>query len=215
MASAAFALVLWLVKILELVLGFDVLRFGVYPRRLDGLAGILTSAFVHASFTHLASNTFAIVTLGTTLLYGYPKSARIVIPVLLVASGLGVWLFGRDSYHIGASGLTFGVMFFVFTIGVLRWDRQAIGLSLAVFFLYGGMLWGLIPRDGQISYESHLSGAASGLILAFLLRRVDPPPPRRRYSWEDEAGETIEPAPDGHSSGQASNETALPQRPSV
>jgi membrane associated rhomboid family serine protease len=196
MASAAFALVLWLVKLLELVLGFDAVGFGVYPRRLEGLAGILTSPFVHASFTHLASNTFASLTLGTALLYGYPKAARIVIPVLLLATGLGVWLFGRESYHIGASGLTFGVMFFVFTVGVLRWDRQAIGLSLVVFFLYGGMVWGLIPEDARISYESHLSGAISGAVLAFLLRRADPPPPRTRYSWELEAQEQSEHPPD-------------------
>lgn len=210
MASAAFALVLWLVKILELVLGFDAFRFGVYPRRLDGLAGILTSPFVHASLTHLASNTFAIVTLGTILLYGYPKSARIVVPVVPLATGVGVWLFGRESYHIGASGLAFGVMFFVFTLGVLRWERQAIGLSLVVFLLYGGMVWGLVPEDMRISHESHLSGAMAGMLLAFLLRKVDPPPPRKRYSWETEAQETIG-NPPGTSTRDASNGTAAPE----
>ncbi len=205
MVSVAFALVLWLVKILEVILGFDAFEYGVFPGRLSGLPGILTSPFVHSSFTHLVSNTPSIVILGTALLYGYPKSARAAIPVLVVATGLGVWLFGRESYHVGASGLTFGVMFFVFAIGVLRWDRQAIGLSLVVFLLYGGMVWGLIPRDMQISYESHLSGAITGLILAFLLRGADPPPPRRRYSWEDEADETTGQASDVHSNGQASD----------
>jgi membrane associated rhomboid family serine protease len=197
--SATFALVLWLVKLLEPIVGFNAFEYGVYPGRLSGLLGIATSPFMHGSFAHLVSNTPSIVILGTTLLYGYPKSARIVIPVLLVATGLGVWLFGRESYHIGASGLTFGVMFFVFTMGVLRWDRPAIALSLFVFFLYGGMVWGLIPRDLQISYESHLSGAITGVILAFLLRRLDPPPPRKRYSWEDESEATSDQPPDDRS----------------
>jgi membrane associated rhomboid family serine protease len=100
---------------------------------------------------------------------------------------LGVWLFGRASYHIGASGLTFGMMFFVFVVGALRWERRAIALSCAVFFLYGGMVWGVLPTDPQVSYEAHASGALLGAVLAVLLRRVDPPPAAKRYSWEDEA----------------------------
>ena len=98
-----------------------------------------------------------------------------------------MWLFGRESYHIGASGLTFGMMFFVFAIGVVRWDRRAIALSLIVFFLYGGMVWGVFPGDPEISYESHLFGALLGVALAVLLRKLDPERAPKRYSWEDEA----------------------------
>jgi membrane associated rhomboid family serine protease len=189
--AASFAIVLWLVKIFESVTGLSTVEYGVYPRRLSGLLGILTAPFIHGSPAHLISNTLPIVILGTSLLYGYPKAARIVVPVLFVATGLGVWLFGRESYHIGASGLASGVMFFVFTIGVLRWDPRAIGLSLIVFFLYGGMIWGVFPMDPEISYESHLSGAITGVTLAFLLRRLDSAPPAKRYSWEDEPEATI------------------------
>ena len=131
--------------------------------------------------------------LGTTLLYGYPKAARIVIPVLFLGTGLGVWLFARKAYHVGASGLTFGMLFFVFTIGVLRWDRRAIALALVVFLLYGGMVWGVFPSDPAISYESHLSGALAGVALAFLLRGLDPPLTPKRYSWEDETEPLNEP----------------------
>lgn len=183
--SAAFALLLWLVKIAETVTGFDTVQYGIYPGRADGLLGILTAPFIHGSPTHLLSNTLPIVILGTALLYGYPRAARSVIPVLFLGTGLGVWLFARPSYHVGASGLTFGMMFFVFTIGVLRWDRRAIGLALVVFFLYGGMVWGLFPSDPAVSHESHIAGAVTGVALAFLLRRLDPAPPRKRYSWED------------------------------
>jgi membrane associated rhomboid family serine protease len=187
--SGAFAIGLWLVKIFESVTGFDTIEYGVYPRTLGGLLGILTAPLIHGTPAHLLSNTLPIVVLGTALLYGYPKSARIVIPVLFLGSGLGVWLIGRESYHVGASGLSFGMMFFVFTIGVLRWDRRAIGLAMGVFFLYGGMVWGVFPGDPQVSYESHLSGAILGVALAFLLRRRDAPPPPKRYSWEDEGPE--------------------------
>ncbi len=195
--SASFALFLWLVKIVEAVTGLDTVQYGIYPGRIDGLLGILTAPFIHGSSTHLLSNTLPIVILGTTLLYGYPRAARIVMPVLLLGAGLGVWLFARPSYHVGASGLTFGMMFFVFTMGILRWDRRAIGLALVVFFLYGGMVWGLFPGDPAISYESHSAGAVTGVALALLLRRLDPPPPTKRYSWEVEPRPTAEPDPAG------------------
>ena len=183
--SLAFAAALWWVKMLEALVPIDLIPYGVYPRTLGGLPGILTAPFIHGSLGHLISNTPPIVILGTALLYGYPRSARLVIPVLLLGTGLGVWLFGRESYHVGASGLATGVLFFILTMGVLRWDRRAIGLSLAVFFLYGGMLWGVFPGEPGISYESHLSGALIGVALAFLLRKRDPAPVKR-YSWEDE-----------------------------
>ncbi len=193
--SASFAIVLWLVKIVEAVTGIDTIPYGIYPGRGSGLLGVLTAPFIHGSPAHLVSNTLPIVVLGTTLLYGYPKAARIVIPALFLGAGLGVWLFARKAYHVGASGLTFGMMFFVFTIGVLRWDRRAIALALVVFLLYGGMVWGVFPSDPAISYESHLAGALAGVALAFLLRGLDPPPTPKRYSWEDETEPTSEPEP--------------------
>lgn len=175
-----------MIKIWEVLLGLELATYGIYPRRLSGLVGILTAPFIHGSVAHLLSNTAPIIILGTALLYGYPKSARIVLPLLFLGTGLGVWLFGRESYHIGASGLAFGMMFFVFAIGVVRWDRRAIALSLIVFFLYGGMVWGVFPGDPGISYESHLFGALLGVALAVLLRKLDPEPAPKRYSWEDE-----------------------------
>jgi membrane associated rhomboid family serine protease len=193
--SGLFACVLWLVLIAQVVTGADLTGFGVYPGTSSGLLGILTAPFIHGSEAHLFANTLPIVILGTAMLYGYPKASRIVVPALLLLSGLGVWLFGRASYHIGASGLTVGMMFFVFTIGVLRWDRRAIGLASIVFFMYGGMVWSVLPGDPQISYEAHLSGAVIGTLLAILLRRLDPAPPVKRYSWEVEPEERLEATP--------------------
>ncbi|MCC7547432.1 MAG: rhomboid family intramembrane serine protease [Burkholderiales bacterium] len=192
--SAAFALALWLVRTLEAFAGTSFLHLGIYPRQWTGLAGILLAPFVHGSWGHLVANTTPVIVLGTALLYGYPRAARIVVPVLFLAVGLGVWLFARPSYHVGASGLTFGAMFFVFAIGVLRRDRRAIALAMIVFFMYGGMVWGVLPGDPQISFESHLAGALTGVTLAVLLRDADPRPPEKRYSWEleREAAEDLE-----------------------
>lgn len=184
--AVSFAALLWLVELVDVIFGFDFVQYGVYPRRPNGLMGIVWAPLIHGSISHVFANTAPIIILGTALLYGYPKSAKIVIPAIYAGSGVGIWLFARGAYHIGASGLTFGMMFFVFTIGVLRWDRRAITLSLLVFFLYGGMIWGVLPGAPGISFESHFFGAVIGIVLAILLKGHDPVPPEKRYSWEDE-----------------------------
>ena len=140
----------------------------------------------HDSFAHLFANTAPLLVLGTALLYGYPKSSRIVLPAVYFGTGLAVWLFARPAIHIGVSGLTFGLMFFIFVIGILRWEQRAITLSMIVFFLYGGMIWGIFPTRPDISFESHFFGALIGSVLAVLLRNHDPRPPEKHYSWEDE-----------------------------
>ncbi len=139
--ALAFVCLLWALKLVEAVADLDVAPSGVFPHRLDGLVGVLWAPLIHGSWSHLIANTAPVLVLGTALLYGYPRSARIVLPAVYLGAGLAVWLFARPSFHIGASGLTFGVLFFVFTIGVLRWDRRAIALAMIVFFLYGSMIW--------------------------------------------------------------------------
>lgn len=184
--ALCFALFLWLIKLMEMLLTLDLAQYGVYPGRLSGLVNVLWAPLIHGSLSHLFANTAPIIVLGTALLYGYPKSARIVLLVVYFGTGLGVWLFARQSYHIGASGLSFGMMFFLFVIGVLRWDKRAIAISMVVFFLYGSMVWGILPGNPGISYESHLFGAVIGVILAFFLKKRDPAPPKKQYSWEGE-----------------------------
>ena len=184
--AAGFTALLWVIKLIEVISGARLVQYGVYPGSLLGLQGVLFAPLIHSSISHLFANTAPLLILGTALLYGYPRSARIVIPVVYLLTGLCVWLFARQVWHIGASGLTFGFMFFIFTIGALRWDRKAIALSMIVFLLYGGMIWGVFPGRPGISFESHLSGAVIGLVLAVLLRDTDPRPPEKKYSWEDE-----------------------------
>jgi membrane associated rhomboid family serine protease len=187
--ALSFALLLWAVKLAEYYGGLDFIQFGIYPRRVGGLAGVLISPFIHGSFAHLFANTAPIIVIGTMLLYGYPRAAKVLLPAVYLGSGVAVWLFAREAYHIGASGIAFGMLFFVLTVGILRWDRRAIALSLVVFFLYGGMIWGVLPVAREVSFESHLSGALIGVVLAFLLRHRDPEPPPKQYSWEREEAE--------------------------
>lgn len=183
-AAVGFAVLLWIIKTAESLLGLDLGEHGILARRAAGLDGILWAPLIHGSWAHLAANTGPVVILATALFYGYPRSARIVLPVIYLGTGVAVWLFARPVYHIGASGLTFGMMLFISCAGLLRRDKQAIALSLAALFLYGGMLGGLAPGKPGISFETHLSAAVLGVILAFALKDLDPPPPRKVYSWE-------------------------------
>ena len=189
--AAAFTSLAWAIWLAGAVFGLHLTHWGVYPRSPVGLAGVLFAPLIHGSAYHLIANTPRLLLLGTALIYGYPRAASIALPCLYLGSGVGVWLVGRESYHIGASGLTHGMMFFIFVIGTLRRDRPAIALSLMVFFLYGGMIWTILPLEPGVSFESHFFGAAIGVILAFLLRNRDPMPPERRYDWENEPDEEL------------------------
>jgi membrane associated rhomboid family serine protease len=182
----ACVLLLWLIEAFDRGLHLSLERLGVYPRTAAGLAGVLFAPLIHGSWSHLLSNSFALLILGTGLRYGYPRAAGPVLVLVYLLSGLGVWCLGRESYHIGASGLTHGMMFFIFTTGILRRDRLSIALSLIAFFLYGGMVWSIFPQEPGISFETHFFGAASGVLAAFLFRRLDPLPPEKHYDWEDE-----------------------------
>ncbi len=204
---SAFILLLWLVEILDRGFTLQLFRLGIYPREPEGLWGILFSPLIHGTWNHLLSNSFALLILGAVLFYGYPRAALPVLLLVYLVSGVCVWLFARSSYHFGASGLTHGMMFFIFTIGVLRRDRLSIALSMIVFFIYGGMVWSIFPQEPGISYESHFFGALAGVIAAFLFRNRDPSPAQKRYEWEDEGQD---PDNDTADSGPG---TRMPERP--
>ena len=187
-----FVVLLWLIQISNAVFGLGLARFGVYPGEFFGLRGILFAPLIHGSFTHVFSNTLPLLVLGTAMLLGYPRSSKFVFPIIYFGVGLSVWLFARSSYHIGASGISFGLLTFVFVIGILRWDKRAIALSCLVFFMYGGMIWGIFPTEQRISFESHFFGAVIGILCAFIFRNFDVKPPEKRYDWEDETEEPDE-----------------------
>jgi membrane associated rhomboid family serine protease len=183
---ASFVGLLWLIRLVDVIFDLRLFRFSVYPRELEGLWGILFAPLIHGSWVHLFANTLPFFVLGTALLYGYPRSAMIAVPIIYFGSSLGVWCFARSSYHVGASGLTHGLMFFIFIIGVLRRDKLSMALAMLVYFLYGGMIWGIFPSNPEISFEYHFFGALLGTILAYFLRNLDPKFPEKKYDWEDE-----------------------------
>ncbi len=159
---------------LEVLNSQEVLRLGIYPRSLKGLVGLITSPFLHGSFSHLFSNSVAICALSLLGLTRYPK---VIGPVMLFSwfgSGVGIWIMGRASYHIGASGIVYGLAFFILILGFLRKDRRNVALSLLICFLYGGIFFGILPGDPKVSWEGHLWGGVVGVCLAFYYRSQFP-----------------------------------------
>ncbi len=179
-----FVLLLWLVKLLEIAADERFIWLGIYPRQLNGLYGVLTSAFVHADWTHLLSNTPPVLILGTVLFYFYRKVAFRSFFLIYLISALWVWFGGREAWHIGASGLIYGLASFLFFSGIIRNAVELMAISLVVVFLYGGMVWGLFPILENISWESHLAGGIAGFLIAVYYRRYGPQ--KKRYEWEDE-----------------------------
>ncbi len=191
--AAALVAGIWLVWLGGHLLGWRMDDLGVVPRTLGGLLGVVFAPLAHASFEHLVSNTFPLAVLATLTLYAYPLASRAAIPWIWLAAGLGVWLLARSSVHVGISGITHGLMFFLFLMGLFRRDRLGIVISMLVFFFYGGMLLTVLPREQHVSFEYHLAGAIAGMVAAIALFRLDPKPARKRYDWEDE---DLEPVPD-------------------
>jgi len=183
--AAIFVAGIALLHFVDAVLGLGLARLGVVPRDAWGLRGIVVAPLLHADLAHLVSNVVPLLVGGTLLLYLYPDSSRVVLPAVYFGSGAAVWIFGRASIHIGASGLVYGIVAYIFVGGILRRDRRAWAASLLVAFLYGAMVWGVLPLKTGVSWEAHLAGAVIGVALAFALRQRDVPP-RKRYSWEDE-----------------------------
>nr|WP_322786217.1 rhomboid family intramembrane serine protease [Aliiglaciecola lipolytica] len=164
----------------------DLSWLGVFPHSSGGLLGIFTAPLVHGSLEHLFNNTLSLLILGSFLIYGYPKSRWRVIAFVWVFSGLGVWLFARDAFHIGASGLSHGIFFYLFVVSLFRRDKSSIAIMMAAFFMYGGMTMTIFPREESISFEYHLFGALAGIVSALFWRKLDPKPSLKRYEWEDQ-----------------------------
>ncbi|MEN1729739.1 MAG: rhomboid family intramembrane serine protease, partial [Pseudomonadota bacterium] len=169
----------------ERLLGIELSQFGLRPREPIGLLGLLTTPLLHGNFNHLLSNTIPLFVGGVALLFLYPSAALRAVPAIYLGSSALAWLFARPSLHIGASGLVYGLLAFVFVSGILRRDLRSVGVSLMIWLLYGSMIWGVIPSGQGTSWELHFSGAAIGVVMAYWLKQFDRPP-LKRYDWEDE-----------------------------
>lgn len=183
----AFVMLLWFIKAAEFVTGYDLTFLGLFPGSISGLKGIIFAPLIHGNFDHLFSNSIPVLFLSWGIIYFYPSAAVKVIPMVYFIPSILDWFFARPSYHIGASGLIYGFVSFLFFSGIIRRDKRAVALALVVTFLYGGLVWGVLPLDNYVSYETHLFGSFTGIVSAFLFRKSDP---YKRYDWEDEPDDT-------------------------
>lgn len=164
--------------------------WGIRPREAKGLVGIFLSPFLHGSTEHLFNNSLPLLVLGWALFYFYSSLAWRTIFWIVLCGGLWVWLSGRaDTNHIGASGLLYGLVAFLFFSGVLRNYKPLIAISMLVIFMYGSLVWGILPVQEHISWEGHLWGGVAGTVMAIYFRPVGPQRPR--FAWEDEEDEEV------------------------
>ena len=178
---------MWLVKMTEEVFHLDFSFLGIRPLSVEGLPGIFLFHFIHGDWQHLFANTLPILVLGSALYYFYRPIANKILLILIFTTGLLTWCGARSGTHIGASGLVYGLTFFLMLSGFIRRDRKLIIISLIVVFLYGSLVWGLYPKyaiENNISWEGHLSGFVMGIVLAVFYKNEGPQ--REEYVMEED-----------------------------
>ena len=178
-------LLMFLSFVLEKGMAWDFRTAGVFPRQIENLWGIFTIGFVHAGWGHLFNNAIALFVLASALYYFYVSLATRILIMSYLFCGIVLWFIGRESWHIGASGLVYALAFFLFVSGLLRKYAPLIAISLVVAFLYGSLVWGIFPsQEYRISWEGHLAGAMVGFILAIIYRKKGPQKPVK--VWEED-----------------------------
>lgn len=183
---AFFLLLLWAVKFFEISMELSFVKGGVYPRTWSGLRGILFSPLIHGGWKHLLDNSMPVFLLSLALFYFYRDIAYKIWGLIYLLGGILLWGVGREAYHVGASGLIYGLAAFLFLSGLIRRINSLIAISLLVVFWYGSMVWGLLPFDFEVSFEAHITGAISGLVLALVYRDQGPEPQRSELEEEEE-----------------------------
>lgn len=179
-----FVLLLWIIYWLQIRFDFDFYRYGIYPRDLIGLRGVLLSPFIHENLDHLYNNSIPLVILLAAMQFFYTKQTLGVIGYGIVFSGLITWIVGRENFHIGASGLIYVLVSFIFFKGIQTKYYRLVALSLTVILLYGGMIWYVFPDvDQSISWEGHLAGLITGFVLSLLYKAPEYAKPIV-YDWQ-------------------------------
>ncbi|MBP6427028.1 MAG: rhomboid family intramembrane serine protease [Bacteroidia bacterium] len=194
--SAAFPLLftvlIWLIEFGAHLSGVRLINLGILPRTTEGLVGIITAPFIHGDLDHILSNTAPLLIVGTGMIYFYKELAYRVMAAIWLMTGFWVWMFARPEWHIGASGLIYGFVCFLFFSGIFRRDTRLTAISLLVTFLYGSLVWGIFPINQIVSWESHLFGSVAGLFTAYYYRSDGPVKPKAQ--WEiDEENELLNP----------------------
>ncbi len=181
-----FVVILWIIESLSVYFNFRLVWLGVIPRTISGIPGIFFSPFIHGNYEHLLSNTLPLLVVGSGLIYFYGEIAKSVLLMIWIFTGFWVWLAARMEAHIGASGLIYGLVCFLFLSGILRKDTRLLAVSLLVTFLYGSMVWGILPVDQSISWESHLFGSIAGFFCAIYYRKLGPQRPKAQWEIDEE-----------------------------
>lgn len=219
---------IWLVFWYQVRIDYGIKSFGIRPQKIEGILGIFTSPFLHGDIDHLYNNTIPLFVLSLALFYFYKKIAWKVILYGILLSGFLTWLIGQSGNHIGASGLIYVLVSFIFFKGIFAKHYRLIALSLMVIFLYGSMIWYVFPIKSGMSWEGHLGGLITGLTFALIFRKQVAKP--RRYKWEeptyneendpfmrhfDENGNFIELEPENEFEDQNQDNDLSPQRPTI
>ena len=169
-----FLIAIWAVEIISKLYDIDLRWLGVHPRHLSEWYTFLTGAFIHSDFEHIFNNTYPIIITGIFIFFLYGKYSNAAFILSFLLSGLLIFLFARsNTYHVGASGLAYSWAFLLAASGFFRKDRISLALGLLVAMLYGSMIWGIFPLETGVSWDGHLYGALSGIIIAFLFRNIN------------------------------------------
>lgn len=193
---------IWFIFWVEIIFGFNFNKFGVFPRTVKGLRGVLFSPFIHSNAKHLFNNSAPLFVLMSSLLFFYKEVATKVLLLGGLLTGVLTWVIARESYHIGASGIVYLLFSFIFFSGIIKKHYRLVTLSLIVIFLYGSMIWYIFPIEKRISWEGHLSGFVAGLLFAYIYKEKGII--RKKYKFKktsfddmfDEHGNYIPPEPE-------------------
>ncbi len=185
-----FVIIMWAIHIINDTYNLDLSRFGLIPLSPKGLIGIVTMPFLHADWQHLLSNSGPLFFLGAGVFYFFTKKAFTIFFLLYFLTGLWLWFFARSGIHIGASGIVYSLASFLFFSGIIKKHKGLLAVSLLIVFVYGSMVWGIFPDffpDRNISWEGHLMGMVSGLILAVYYKNYGPQ--KSTFHWDEDEDE--------------------------
>lgn len=177
-------LMLWIIFWIEHRFEINFTEFGIFPRNVEGLKGIFLGPFIHGSLEHIFNNSVPLFVLLMGLFYFYRHVRWRILIFGLLLTGILTWTIGRPAFHIGASGIVYMLVAFIFFKGVFSGYYQLVAIALIVVFLYGGLWWYIFPVDPKISWEGHLSGFVVGFVFALVTKNV--PFPQTKYEWQRE-----------------------------
>lgn len=180
-----FVFLIWFIYWVEITFGFNFNKYGVAPRKIYGLRGVLASPFIHSDTSHLFNNSVPLFVLSTCLFYFYNKVALKVLTLGALLTGFLTWIIASSSYHIGASGIVYLLFSFVFFSGIIRKHYRLVAVSLIIIFLYGSMIWYVLPIKEGMSWEGHLSGLITGFMLSFIYRKSGIVKEKHQFSKTD------------------------------